>query len=34
MKLKKEDRSMDTLLFLKMGNKMPMEGIIETNFGA
>jgi hypothetical protein len=35
MKLKKkEDQSMDTLLLLGMGNKIPMEGVIETKFGA
>jgi hypothetical protein len=34
MKLKKkEDQSMDTL-FLRMGNKIPMERITETKFGA
>jgi hypothetical protein len=35
MKLKKnEDQSMDTLLFLRIGNKTPMEGVTETQFGA
>ena len=35
MKLKeKEDQRMDTLLFLKMGNKIPMEGVTETKFEA
>jgi hypothetical protein len=35
MKLKKkEDQSMDTLLLLRMGNKIPMEGVTETNFRA
>jgi hypothetical protein len=35
MKLKKkEDQSVDTLLLLRMGNKIPMEGVIETKFGA
>ena len=29
---KKEDQSMDTLLLLRMGNKIPMEGV--TKFGA
>jgi hypothetical protein len=30
MKLKKkEDRSVDTSLLLKMGNKIPMEGVTE-----
>jgi hypothetical protein len=35
MKLKKkEDQSVDTLLLLRMGNKMPMEGVTETKCGA
>jgi hypothetical protein len=35
MKLKKkEDQSVDTLLLLGMGSKIPMEGVTETNFGA
>jgi hypothetical protein len=34
MKLKKEDQSMDTLLLLRMGNKIPMEGVTETKCGA
>jgi hypothetical protein len=35
MKLKKkEDQSMDTSFLLRMGNKIPMEGVIETKFGA
>jgi hypothetical protein len=35
MKLKKkEDQSVDTLLLLRMGNKIPMEKVTETNFGA
>jgi hypothetical protein len=35
MKLKKkEDQSVDTLFLLRMGNKIPMEGGIETKFGA
>jgi hypothetical protein len=33
-KLKKEDQSVDTLFFLRMGNKIPMEGVIETKFRA
>jgi hypothetical protein len=33
MKLKKEDQSMNTLLLLRLGNKIPMEGVIETKFG-
>jgi hypothetical protein len=31
---KKEDQSVDTLLHLRMGNKIPMEGVTETKFGA
>jgi hypothetical protein len=35
MKLKKkEDQSVDTLLLLIMGNKIPMEGVTETKLGA
>jgi hypothetical protein len=35
MKLKKkEDQSMDTWFLLRMGNKIPVEGATETNFGA
>jgi hypothetical protein len=35
MKLKKkEDQSVDTLLLLRMRNKIPMEGITETKFRA
>jgi hypothetical protein len=35
MKLKmKEDKSVDTLFLLRMGNKIPMEGVTETKFGA
>jgi hypothetical protein len=35
MKLKKnEDQSVDTLPLLRIGNKIPMEGVIETKFGA
>jgi hypothetical protein len=35
MKLKmKEDRSIDTSFLFRMGNKIPMEGVTETNFGA
>jgi hypothetical protein len=34
MKLKKKkDQSMDTLSLLRMGNKIPMEGVAETKFG-
>ena len=33
-KLKKnEDQSVDTLLLLRMGNKIPIEGVTETKFG-
>ena len=34
MKLKKEDRSMDTSVLLKRGNKIPMEGDTEKKCGA
>jgi hypothetical protein len=34
MKLKKEDQSVDTSLLLRMGYKIPMEGVIETKFTA
>jgi hypothetical protein len=35
MKLKKKkDQSVDTSFFLRMGNKIPMEGVTETKFGA
>jgi hypothetical protein len=35
MKLKKkEDQSMDALFLLRLGNKIPMEGITETKFRA
>jgi hypothetical protein len=34
MKLKKGDHSVDTLFLLRMGNKIPMEGVTETKFGA
>jgi hypothetical protein len=35
MKLKKkEDQSVDTLFLLRMGNKIPIEGLTETKFGA
>jgi hypothetical protein len=35
MKLnKKKDRSVDTLFLLRMGNKILMEGVTETKFGA
>jgi hypothetical protein len=31
---KKEDECMDTSLLLRIGNKIPMEGVTETKFGA
>jgi hypothetical protein len=35
MKLKKkEDQSVDTSFLLRMGNKIPMEEVTETKFGA
>jgi hypothetical protein len=35
MKLKKnEDQNVDTLSLLRIGNKTPMEGVTETQFGA
>ena len=34
MKIKKEDQSVDTLFLLRMGNKIPMEGVTESKFGA
>jgi hypothetical protein len=34
MKLKKDDQSVDTSLFLRRENKIPMEGVTETKFGA
>ena len=35
MKLKKkEDQSVDTLIFLRRVNKIPMEGVTETKCGA
>ena len=34
MKLKKkEDQSVDTSFLLRMGNKLPMEGVRKTKFG-
>jgi hypothetical protein len=30
----KEDQSMDTSLLLRIGNKIPMEGVTETKLGA
>jgi hypothetical protein len=36
MKLKKNEdqKSVDTLPLLRIGNKTPMEGVTETKFGA
>jgi hypothetical protein len=35
MKLKnKEVQTVDTLPLIRIGNKTPMEGVTETNFGA
>jgi hypothetical protein len=35
MKLKKkEDQSVDISILLRRGNKIPMEGVTETKFGA
>jgi hypothetical protein len=31
---KKENQSADSLFLLRMGNKIPMEGVTETKFGA
>ena len=31
---KKEDQNVDTSFLLRMGNKIPMEEVIETKFGA
>jgi hypothetical protein len=31
---KKEDQRVDTSSLLRMGNKIPMEGVTETKFGA
>jgi hypothetical protein len=31
---KKEDQSVDTSFCLRMGSRIPMEGITETKFGA
>jgi hypothetical protein len=30
--MKKEDQSVHTSFLLRMGNKIPMEGVIETKF--
>jgi hypothetical protein len=34
MKHKKEEHSVDNSIVLRRGNKIPMERVIETNFGA
>jgi hypothetical protein len=34
MKLKKEVQIVDTLILLRRENKIPMEGVTETKFGA
>ena len=34
MKIKKEEQSVDTSFLLRMGNKIPMEGVTETKFRA
>jgi hypothetical protein len=34
MKLMKEDQCVDTVFLLRMGRKIPMEGVTETKFGA
>ena len=34
MKLKKEDQSVDTLILVRRGNKIPIEGVTETKLGA
>jgi hypothetical protein len=31
---KKEDQLVDTSFLLRIGNKIPMEGVTETKFGA
>ena len=31
---KKEDQYMDTSFLLRIGNKIPMEGVTETKFGS
>jgi hypothetical protein len=32
--MKNEEESVDTLPFLRIGNKTPMEGVTESKFGA
>jgi hypothetical protein len=34
VKLKKEDQSVGTSILLRMGNKIPMEGVTETKYEA
>jgi hypothetical protein len=34
MKLKNKDQSVDTMFLLRMGKKIPLEGVTETKFGA
>jgi hypothetical protein len=34
MKLKKEDQSVNTSFLLTIQNKIPMEGVTKTKFGA
>jgi hypothetical protein len=34
MKLKKEDQSVDTSVFLRRWNKIPREGVTETKYEA
>jgi hypothetical protein len=34
MKLKKEGKIVDTSILVRIGNKIPMEGVTETKFGA
>ena len=33
-KIKKEDQRVDTSFLLRIGEKIPMEGVTETKFGA
>jgi hypothetical protein len=32
--IKNEDQNMDTSVLLRRGNKIPMEGVTDTKFGA
>jgi hypothetical protein len=34
MKFKNKDQNVDTVRLLRVGNKTPMEGVTEKNFGA